>query len=176
MFRVALLLLMATVWGSAADRPNILWIVVEDQSAHYGPYGETTAKTPNVDRLAREGVKFSSAFVTAPVCSPARSALITGMYQTTVGAHNHRSGRSQETAIHLPNHVRLIPDLMREAEYYQPVVEVPRVAREGLTAVRRGVEERVDAAHRLRRATMSDDRNPLSPRVLLHDGFGRPKA
>lgn len=100
-----------------AAPPNVLWIIVEDQSPHYGPYGETLAKTPNVDRLAREGVTFENAFVTAPVCSPARSAIITGMYQTTIGSHNHRSGRGA-IPIHLPEHVRTIPDRMRHAGYY----------------------------------------------------------
>jgi arylsulfatase A-like enzyme len=64
--------------------------------------------TPNVDRLAREGTKFSSAFVTAPVCSPCRSALITGMYQTPIGAHHHRSGRGN-LKIRLPEGVVPLP-------------------------------------------------------------------
>ena len=81
---------------SAAERPNILWIVVEDMSSHFGYNGEKSVSTPNVDRLAKEGVVFSNAYVTAPVCSTARSAMITGMYQTSIGAHHHRSSRGRK--------------------------------------------------------------------------------
>ena len=63
----------------AGDRPNILWIVVDDMSADFGCYGSTAVPTPHVDRLAAEGTRFAHAFVTAPVCSPCRSAMITGM-------------------------------------------------------------------------------------------------
>ncbi len=101
----------------ADERPNIVWIIAEDQSDHYGPYGETLAKTPNIDRMAAEGAMFTRAFVTAPVCSPSRSALITGMYQTTIGAHNHRSGRG-ERKIRLPGDVAPVPEILREAGYY----------------------------------------------------------
>ncbi len=111
------LLYLAAGMAAAAERPNIVWVFAEDQSDHYGPYGETLAKTPNVDRLAAEGARFTRAFVTAPVCSPSRSALVTGMYQTTIGAHNHRSGRGA-IKIDLPGHVRLAPAFMREAGYY----------------------------------------------------------
>ncbi len=114
---VLLLLCLCATFAAAAGQPNIVWIFVEDQSDHYGPYGETLAKTPNVDKLAAEGAKFTRAFVTAPVCSPARSALVTGMYQTTIGAHNHRSGRGA-IKIDLPGEVRLMPAMMREAGYY----------------------------------------------------------
>lgn len=114
---VFLLLSLTANIAAAADQPNILWIFVEDQSDHYGPYGETLAKTPNVDKLAAEGAKFTRAFVTAPVCSPSRSALVTGMYQTTIGAHNHRSGRGT-VKINLPADVRLVSEIMREAGYY----------------------------------------------------------
>ena len=100
-----------------ATRPNILWIIVDDMSANFSSYGERTIQTPHVDRLAREGTKFSRAFVTAPVCSPCRSALITGMYQTSIGAHHHRSGRG-EKKIHLPEGVTPIPELFRKAGYY----------------------------------------------------------
>ena len=101
----------------AAERPNIVWIVSEDQSDHYGPYGETLAETPNIDRMAAEGAVFTRAFVTAPVCSPSRSALITGMYQTTIGAHNHRSGRGV-VKILLPGEVAPVPALLRQAGYF----------------------------------------------------------
>jgi len=100
-----------------AKQPNILWIFVDDMSAHFSCYGETLIETPHVDRLAREGTKFTRAFVTAPVCSPCRSAVITGMYQTTIGAHHHRSGRGVEK-IHLPDGVTPIPVLFQRAGYY----------------------------------------------------------
>ncbi|HIJ72447.1 MAG TPA: sulfatase [Planctomycetes bacterium] len=98
-------------------RPNILWIIVEDMSCDFGYQGQKLVNTPNVDRLAREGTVFSNAYVTAPVCSACRSAMITGMYQTAVGAHNHRSSRG--TVKHtLPSHVKLIPELFKQAGYY----------------------------------------------------------
>jgi arylsulfatase A-like enzyme len=100
-----------------ARRPNIVWVVVEDMSDHFGCYGETTIATPNVDRLAAEGVLFRNAFVTAPVCSTCRSALITGMYQTTIGAHHHRSGRGA-VKLYLPEHVRLIPQIFKDSGYW----------------------------------------------------------
>ena len=108
---------LGEIYGRDGKKPNIIWIVVEDMSCHFGCYGETSIRTPNVDRLAAEGVKFDKAFVTAPVCSPCRSALITGMYQTSIGAHHHRSGRGTEK-IHLPSRIRLVPELFQEAGYY----------------------------------------------------------
>ncbi|MCI0492927.1 MAG: sulfatase [Planctomycetes bacterium] len=104
-------------WVAAAERPNVLWFVVDDMSANFSCYGETAIHTPHVDRLAREGTKFANAFVTAPVCSPCRSSLITGMYQTSIGAHQHRSGRGVEK-IHLPEGVPLVPALFQEAGYF----------------------------------------------------------
>lgn len=102
---------------AAQQRPNILWIIVEDMSAHFSCYGETTIQTPNVDRLASNGIQFKKAFVTCPVCSPSRSALMTGMYQTSIGAQHHRSGRGVEK-IHLPNQIQLIPKIFQQAGYY----------------------------------------------------------
>ncbi|MBS0204361.1 MAG: sulfatase [Planctomycetes bacterium] len=98
-------------------RPNIVWIVVDDMSANFSCYGETLIQTPYVDQLAREGTRFTKAFITAPVCSACRSALITGMYQTTIGAQNHRSGRGKEK-IHLPAGVIPIPLLFQQAGYF----------------------------------------------------------
>ena len=112
-----LLLLSAGSALALPEKPNIVWIVVEDMSAHFSCYGETTIQTPNVDQLAAEGTLFENAFVTCPVCSPSRSAMITGMYQTTIGAHQHRSGRG-EIRIHLPEHIPTLPDLFKEAGYY----------------------------------------------------------
>lgn len=112
---VLFLCLASAIHG--ADRPNILWFVVDDMSANFSCYGEKTIQTPNVDRLAKEGTMFSHAFVTAPVCSPCRSAMITGMYQTTIGAHQHRSGRGP-MKIALPDGVAPVPSMFQKAGYY----------------------------------------------------------
>ncbi|MFM7149825.1 MAG: sulfatase-like hydrolase/transferase, partial [Gemmataceae bacterium] len=121
MNRRIVLLVVTFTWFSpilrAADRPNILWIVVDDMSANFSCYGEKTIRTPHVDRLAMEGTRFSRAFVTSPVCSTCRSALITGCYQTTIGSHHHRSGRGK-LKITLPSGVTPVPDLFRKAGYY----------------------------------------------------------
>lgn len=102
---------------AAFSRPNVLWFVVDDMSANFSCYGEKTIETPNVDRLAAQGTRFANAFVTAPVCSPCRSALITGMYQTTIGSHHHRSGRGVEK-ITLPTGVVPVPELFQKAGYH----------------------------------------------------------
>ncbi|MFZ4647973.1 MAG: sulfatase-like hydrolase/transferase, partial [Gemmataceae bacterium] len=88
-------LVSAMLGAETVSRPNIVWIIVDDMSANFSCYGEKTIRTPHVDNLAAQGTRFAKAFVTAPVCSPCRSALITGCYQTTIGAHNHRSGRGE---------------------------------------------------------------------------------
>jgi arylsulfatase A-like enzyme len=97
-------------------RPNILWLVAEDFGPHLGCYGATQVWTPNLDRLAAEGVRYTRAFTTAPVCSASRSAFITGMYQTTIGAHNHRSHR--DDGYQLPEGVKVAPDWFRAAGYF----------------------------------------------------------
>ena len=101
---------------AAVGRPNILWVVVDDMSANMGCYGEKTIQTPHLDRLALEGTRFANAYATCPVCSPCRSALITGMYQTTLGAQHHRSGRG--IPIELPKGVQPVPVLFRQAGYH----------------------------------------------------------
>ncbi len=103
--------------ASFSAQPNILWFVVDDMSANFSCYGEKLIQTPAVDKLAAEGTKFTHAFVTAPVCSPCRSAMITGMYQTTIGSHHHRSGRG-EMKIHLPEGVEPVPALFQKAGYF----------------------------------------------------------
>ncbi|MCL5271303.1 MAG: sulfatase-like hydrolase/transferase, partial [bacterium] len=97
------------------DRPNILWLVAEDLGPHLGCDGTKEVWTPNLDRLAVEGVRYPNAFTTAPVCSPSRSAFMTGMYQTTIGAHNHRSHR--DDGYRLPAGVGLFTERMRQAGY-----------------------------------------------------------
>lgn len=104
----------------AAERPNIVWIIVDDMSANFSCYGETTIHTPNVDQLASQGVRFTNAYVTAPVCSTCRSAFITGMYQTSIGAHHHRSGRG-ERKIELPESIVPLPQLFQQAGYHTSI-------------------------------------------------------
>jgi arylsulfatase A-like enzyme len=103
--------------SSFSAQPNVLWFVVDDMSPSFSCYGETLIQTPAVDKLAAEGTKFTRAYVTAPVCSTCRSALITGMYQTTIGSHHHRSGRG-EMKIHLPPDVTPVPVQFQKAGYY----------------------------------------------------------
>jgi arylsulfatase A-like enzyme len=109
---------------AANERPNIVWIIVDDMSANFSCYGETLIQTPHVDQLARRGTRFTSAFVTAPVCSTCRSAFITGMYQTSIGAHHHRSGRGEQK-IRLPDGVRPIPELFQNAGYHTSITGWP---------------------------------------------------
>lgn len=109
----------------AADRPNILWLVAEDFGPDLECYGTSQVWTPNLDRLASQGVRYTRAYTTAPVCSASRSAFMTGMYQTTIGAHNHRSHR--DDGYQLPAGVRVISDWMRDAGYHTAnVVQFPR--------------------------------------------------
>lgn len=111
-----LFLLCGTLLSDAADqRPNILWFVVDDMSANFSCYGESLVETPNVDRLALEGVKFTNAHVTAPVCSTCRSAFLTGMYQASIGSQNHRMTGPD---IQLPESIVPLPVLFRQAGYF----------------------------------------------------------
>lgn len=109
------------VAGVAADlestrRLNILWLIAEDFGQHLGCYGTKEVFSPNLDRLAAEGVRYTRFYATAPVCSPSRSAFMTGMYATTIGAHNHRSHR--DDGYKLPAGVRVLPDMMRDSGYF----------------------------------------------------------
>lgn len=154
MFRLFLFVLaFSLILGTspADDRPNIIWIIPDDMSANFGTYGETAIKTPNVDKLADDGVKFTNAYVTAPVCSTCRSAFITGMYQTSIGAHHHRSGQG-ELKIKLPKNVKLVPKLFQEAGYHTAISGWPMNGKLGKTDYNfewdRGVYDGADWADR----------------------------
>lgn len=110
--------------AAVANRPNVLWIMADDMGPELSSYGQPLVRTPNLDGLAREGVRFTRAHTTAPVCSPSRSAIATGMYQTSIGAQNHRSHR--EDGYQLPPGVKVITDYFRQAGYY--TVNVKTVA------------------------------------------------
>lgn len=101
-------------------RPNIVWIFVEDMNDWMGCYGDDTVSTPNIDRLAKEGVRFDRAYMTAGVCSACRSAIALGAMQTSLGAHNHRSSRRRAPGeeVLLPEGVKTVYELMRNAGYF----------------------------------------------------------
>lgn len=103
--------------AETAQKPNILWIYVEDQSPLFSCYGVDYNQTPTIDKLAKDGVIFKRAFMPSPVCSPTRSSLITGRMNTTIGAHNHRSARSSAHEIHLPEGTKTIPEMFKDAGY-----------------------------------------------------------
>jgi uncharacterized sulfatase len=98
--------------AQAPSRPNILWISAEDLSPDLGCYGVDTARTPHLDRLASEGARFTRAFAVAPVCAPSRSAIITGMYPTSIGSLHMRS-----KAVPPPG-VKAFPEYLRAAGYH----------------------------------------------------------
>ena len=92
--------------------PNILWITHEDLSPIYGCYGDELARTQAIDGLAESGYLFNNAFSNAPICAPARSTLITGMYATSLGTQHLRS------EIPVPDEMKILPELLRDAGYY----------------------------------------------------------
>lgn len=113
------IMMLCLGWGlglgeqaSGAERPNVLWITSEDNSPYLGCYGDPQAWTPHLDQLAAEGVRYRHAFANAPVCSSARTTLITGMYATSLGAEHHRS------RVRIPSEFELYPTYLRRAGYY----------------------------------------------------------
>ena len=121
------------VRGPVLERPNVVWLSVEDMSCWLPCYGDATVPTPNLDRLAAEGVRFANAFATSPVCAPARSSLITGMYATRIGTMQMRNNAPSKAAIAKdpeayasipgyeglpPAFVRCFPELLRSNGYY----------------------------------------------------------
>lgn len=96
-----------------ATRPNLLWITAEDICPNLGCYGDPDAVTPNLDRFASQGVRFTKVFSVHPCCSPSRSCLATGVYPTRLGTFQHR-GKMWVS----PELVKCFPTLLREAGYY----------------------------------------------------------
>ncbi len=94
------------------DKPNILWITCEDISPYLGCYGDAEALTPNIDTLASQGMRYTNAYATAPVCAPSRSCLITGVYATSLGTQHLRS------SVRIPEHIKCFTQYLRQAGYY----------------------------------------------------------
>lgn len=117
--------------ASTAGPLNVLWLTVEDMSPWIGPYGDQTVPTPNLDALAAESVRYDNAFADSPVCAPARTALITGMYPTRIGAMHMRTQSQSKSAAPgsygdlplyeavPPPFVRCFPELLRSEGGYR---------------------------------------------------------
>ncbi len=100
-----------------AQPPNIIWIVAEDMNFELGAFGDSVARTPNIDRLAAEGARFTNVFATSGTCAPSRTALITGMDATAIGAHHMRSiDRGYQPVP--PPEVKTFTEYLRAAGYY----------------------------------------------------------
>jgi N-sulfoglucosamine sulfohydrolase len=103
---------------------NIVWLDFEDLSPIFSSYGDRTISTPNIDRIANEGIVFKKAYTTVPVCAPTRSSIITSMFPTSIGSHNMRI-QAQNKYSNVPNYevvppdyVRCFPDILRENGIY----------------------------------------------------------
>ncbi|HPG42047.1 MAG TPA: sulfatase-like hydrolase/transferase [bacterium] len=103
---------LSTCGRVTGKRPNILWLVSEDNGPFLGCYGDAYAATPNLDKLAAEGILYENAFCNAPVCAPSRSTIITGMYACSLGTHYMRSLN------HIPKQIRFFTEYLRDAGYY----------------------------------------------------------
>ncbi|MBA3312087.1 MAG: sulfatase-like hydrolase/transferase [Planctomycetaceae bacterium] len=110
-FALAVVALLASPMF-ADDRPNILFIISEDNGPQLGCYGDGYAKTPNIDKFATESLRYIRCWSNAPVCAPARTTLISGMYPTSTGAENMRS------LVALPEGMKFFPQYLRDAGYF----------------------------------------------------------
>lgn len=109
---ISSLLTCLAVSATAAERPNILWLTSEDNGPQLSCYGDNYAVTPNIDKLAARGMRYLNAWSGAPVCAPARTAIITGVYPTSTGSEHMRS------EVRLPDFMKLFPQFLREAGYH----------------------------------------------------------
>ncbi len=103
---------LAPLDSAGAARPNILWLSAEDHGPHLGSYGDQYADTPTLDAFAKSSLRYLNAVSTAPVCAPARTTIITGMFAPSLGAHHMRSQAPK------PTWLRFFPEFLREAGYY----------------------------------------------------------
>ncbi|MEM1060904.1 MAG: sulfatase-like hydrolase/transferase, partial [Planctomycetota bacterium] len=107
---IALMLASATSTPAAADRPNVVFIFADDVGwGDLGCYGQPRYRTPNLDRLARQGTLFTQFYVASGVCSPSRTAIMTGLFPARLGMHGHLSPKPGKNA------ERGIPDFLDPA-------------------------------------------------------------
>ncbi|MFO1066260.1 MAG: sulfatase-like hydrolase/transferase, partial [Pirellulales bacterium] len=98
--------------ASASGRPNVLWITSEDNGPELGCYGDAYSTSPNIDALAAKGQIYLNCWSNAPVCAPARTTIVTGLYPTSLGAQHMRSH------VRLPDSMQLYPQLFQQQGYY----------------------------------------------------------
>ena len=108
-------------------RPNIVWLVAEDLGLYIPSFGDSTISTPNLSRLAEEGVRYTNVYSVSGVCSPSRASIVTGMYPTSIGAHHMRTLYQQPAAkekglinyeVVPPPNVKMVSQILRENGYY----------------------------------------------------------
>ena len=108
-------------------RPNIIWLVAEDLGCYIPSFGDSTIVTPNLSRLANEGVCYNNVYSVSGVCSPSRASIVTGMYPTSIGAHHMRTLSQQPAAkqrglinyeVVPPPQVKMVSQILRENGYY----------------------------------------------------------
>ena len=118
----AALLLVALTFSciekAPEQKPNIVWIMMEDWGYQLSCYGELGIQTPNIDKFAEEGIRFTESYCTAPVCSPSRSAMMTGFHQNYIGANQHRTKPPGFEKQPLPYGIKPITHLLEEAGYF----------------------------------------------------------
>ncbi|WP_418262535.1 sulfatase [Flavobacterium faecale] len=106
------------------ERPNILWLVTEDIGPYLPPFGDNTVATPNLTRLANEGVVYPNLYSNSGVCAPSRACIATGMYASSIGANNMRTNSyMKETGLPAyeavpPSQVKMVSELLRMKGYY----------------------------------------------------------
>lgn len=125
MIRKLLPIFLCAVWVNVClaaeppgrpDRPNIIFFIADDISWNdYGCYGNPAARTPNIDKLASQGLRFTQAYLTASSCSPSRSSIITGRYP-------HNNGKASELHREIAGHLPWFPELLRQSGYYTALV------------------------------------------------------
>lgn len=117
---IALLVIACPVVAQVTDRPNILLLMAEDMSSRVGAFGDPVARTPSLDALATQGVRYTSVFTTAGVCAPSRAAHILGMHQIATGTQHMRSStRPEGEYVSVPPAgVKAYPELLRAAGYF----------------------------------------------------------
>jgi len=106
----------AAAQTNSSNRPNVLYVILEDIGPNLACYGEQQVKTPNLDRFAQQSMRFTHAYTTGPVCSASRSALMSGCYQNRIAANHHRTWDWHKRP--LPPPTRHISEWFRDAGYF----------------------------------------------------------